>query len=38
VQPGEKPMAEIKITRLTTAEIVQGIPEVIEQWRDTFGS
>jgi len=38
VQPGEKPLSEIKVNRLTTAEIVQGIPEVIEQWRDTFGS
>ncbi len=38
VQPGAKPVDEIKVNRLTTAEIVQGIPEVIEQWRDTFGS
>jgi iron(III) transport system substrate-binding protein len=38
LQPSAKPVNEIKINRLTTAEIVQGIPEVIEQWRDTFGS
>ncbi len=36
--PGAKAADEIKVNRLTTAEIVQGIPEVIEQWRDTFGS
>ncbi len=27
-----------KVIPLTTAEIRKGIPEVIEQWRDTFGS
>jgi len=37
VQPGEVPLDTIKVVRLSTAEIVQGIPEVIEQWRDTFG-
>lgn len=29
--------ADAKVLRLSTAEIVKGIPEVIEQWRDTFG-
>ena len=38
LQPSAKPADEIKVNRLTTAEIVKGIPEVIEQWRDTFGS
>ena len=36
--PGGKPMAEIKTLRPTVAEIYKGIPEVIEQWRDTFGN
>ncbi len=36
--PGARALADVKIERLSTAEIVQGIPEVIEQWRDTFGS
>ena len=35
---GTKPLAELKPLRLTTEEIASGIPEVIEQWRDTFGS
>ncbi|MBV9786413.1 MAG: extracellular solute-binding protein [Acidisphaera sp.] len=35
---GEKPLSEVKLLRLTTAEIGKGVPEVIEQWRDTFGS
>ncbi|MSP01958.1 MAG: extracellular solute-binding protein [Acetobacteraceae bacterium] len=34
---GTKPLNEIKLLSLTTAEIAKGIPEVIEQWRDTFG-
>ncbi len=38
VAPGDRPLADVKIVRLSTAEIVAGIPEVIEQWRDTFGS
>lgn len=38
LQPGVVPLADVKVNRLTTAEIVAGIPEVIEQWRDTFGS
>jgi len=35
---GAKPFTEAKIIRLSTAEIQKGIPEVIEQWRDTFGN
>jgi iron(III) transport system substrate-binding protein len=35
---GTKRLSEIKLIRLTQAEIATGIPEVIEQWRDTFGS
>ncbi len=35
-EPGEKPLSEVKLLRQTTAEIAKGVPEVIEQWRDTF--
>jgi iron(III) transport system substrate-binding protein len=33
-----KPLSEVKLIRQTVAEIGKGVPEVIEQWRDTFGS
>jgi iron(III) transport system substrate-binding protein len=33
---GAKPLSEVKLLRLTTEEIGKGVPEVIEQWRDTF--
>ena len=36
--PGAKPISEIKTIRPTVAEIAEGIPDVIEQWRDTFGN
>ena len=36
--PGAKPINEIKVIRPTVAEVDKGIPEVIEQWRDTFGN
>ena len=35
--PGAKPIEEAKPHRLTTDELVKAVPEVIEQWRDTFG-
>jgi iron(III) transport system substrate-binding protein len=35
-KPGAKPLSEVKVLRQTTAEIAKGVPEVIEQWRDTF--
>jgi iron(III) transport system substrate-binding protein len=35
---GTRRLSEIKLIRLTQEEIAKGIPEVIEQWRDTFGS
>jgi iron(III) transport system substrate-binding protein len=35
--PGAKPFNQIKTFQLTVAETLKGIPEVIEQWRDTFG-
>ena len=37
-QPGAAKLSGIKTVRMTTAEIVKDMPEVIEQWRDTFGS
>jgi iron(III) transport system substrate-binding protein len=36
--PGVMPISEIKTIRPSVAEIVKGIPDVIEQWRDTFGN
>jgi iron(III) transport system substrate-binding protein len=36
--PGAKPLSEVKTFQLSVAELLVGIPEVIEQWRDTFGS
>jgi len=35
---GGKPLSEVKLLTLTTAEIAAGIPDVVEQWRDTFGN
>jgi iron(III) transport system substrate-binding protein len=35
---GAQPFTAIKTFQLTVAETQKGIPEVIEQWRDTFGS
>jgi iron(III) transport system substrate-binding protein len=32
------PLAGQKILQLTVEEIRKDVPEVIEQWRDTFGS
>ena len=37
-RPGMPPLADQKIIPLTVEEIRIGVPEVIEQWRDTFGS
>jgi hypothetical protein len=31
-------LAEQKVIPLTVDEIRKGVPVVIEQWRDTFGS
>jgi iron(III) transport system substrate-binding protein len=36
--PGAKPISEVKTVRPSAEEIDKGIPEVIEQWRDTFGN
>lgn len=35
--PGQKPLEEIKVARPSPEEIAKGIPEVKEQFRDTFG-
>lgn len=35
--PGAKPLETIKVIRPTEEEITKGIPEVKEQFRDTFG-
>lgn len=35
---GGKDISSLKIVRLTTAEIVRDMQDVIEQWRDTFGT
>ena len=32
------PISKVKTLRPTVAEAEKGIPEVIEQWRDTFGN
>lgn len=36
--PGAKPISEVKTIRPTVEEITEGVPEVIKQWRDTFGA
>jgi len=38
VAQGEKPVNEIKQFHPTNEQIDKGIPEVIEDWRDTFGN
>ncbi len=35
--PGDAMLQGVKTVRLTTAEIVRDMQDVIEQWRDTFG-
>lgn len=37
-RPGEPPLQSQKVIPLTVEEIRKGVPELIEQWRDTFGS
>jgi iron(III) transport system substrate-binding protein len=34
---GQKPLDQVPVLSLTVAEIAKGVPEIIEQWRDTFG-
>ena len=33
---GAKPLSEVKLLKVTTAELAKQVPEVIEQWRETF--
>ena len=35
---GVPPLSTQKVIPLTVNEIRKGVPEIIEQWRDTFGS
>jgi iron(III) transport system substrate-binding protein len=35
---GRKPVDQLPVMQLSVAEIRQGIPEIVEAWRDTFGS
>lgn len=35
---GQKSLDEVPLLTLTTEEIGNGIPDIIERWRDTFGS
>ena len=35
--PGAQPLDQVRVIRPTTEEIEQGLPEVKEAWRDTFG-
>ncbi|MFI4980152.1 MAG: ABC transporter substrate-binding protein [Nevskiales bacterium] len=37
-KPGRTPVDQLSVIRLSVEEIRQGVPEVIEAWRDTFGS
>jgi len=37
-RPGEPPLESQHVIPLTVEEVRKGVPEVIEQWRDTFGS
>jgi iron(III) transport system substrate-binding protein len=37
-RPGMPPLTDLKVIPLTVDEIRLGVPEIIEQWRDTFGS
>jgi iron(III) transport system substrate-binding protein len=36
-RPDEPPLDQQKVLTLTVAEIRKGVPELVEQWRDTFG-
>jgi iron(III) transport system substrate-binding protein len=37
LKPGRPSIGQLKTLALSVAEIRKGVPEVIEQWRDTFG-
>jgi iron(III) transport system substrate-binding protein len=35
---GQKPLDQVPLLTLTNEEVGKGIPEIVERWRDTFGS
>jgi iron(III) transport system substrate-binding protein len=35
---GQKPLDQVKLMQLSVAEIAKGVPDIVEQWRDTFGN
>ncbi len=35
---GMRQISDLKLIPLTVAEIAKGVPDIIERWRDTFGS
>lgn len=35
---GQTPLDQVPILSLTVEEIGKGVPDIIERWRDTFGS
>ena len=37
-KPGRKSLDQVAVMEISVAEIRKGVPEVIEAWRDTFGS
>ena len=37
ILPGARRLTDFKALTLSSAEIARGLPEVVEQWRDTFG-
>ena len=38
LKSGQKSLDQVPVMSLTVDEISKGVPEVIEQWRDTFGA
>jgi iron(III) transport system substrate-binding protein len=34
---GQKPLDQVPLISLTVQEVAEGIPDIIERWRDTFG-
>jgi len=36
--PGVLAFDHMKVAELTEEEVIEGVPEVIERWRDIFGN
>ncbi len=34
---GTRPLSEVKLVSLTPAEMVKGLPDIVELWREIFG-